>query len=45
MAPTQLAYNVVDAFTKSRFSGNPAAVILLQPDHGLSDALLQLIGR
>ncbi|KAF7343420.1 Diaminopimelate epimerase-like protein [Mycena venus] len=45
MAPSQLAYNVFDAFTASRFRGNPAAVILLQPDHGLSDALLQFIGR
>ncbi|KAF8208216.1 hypothetical protein K438DRAFT_1917335 [Mycena galopus ATCC 62051] len=45
MAPTQLAYTVFDAFTATRFRGNPAAVILLQPDHGLSDALLQLIGR
>ncbi|KAJ6449710.1 Diaminopimelate epimerase-like protein [Mycena vitilis] len=45
MAPTQLAYNVLDAFTNKRFAGNPAAVIVLQPDHGLSDALLQDIGR
>ncbi|KAJ7672592.1 Diaminopimelate epimerase-like protein [Mycena polygramma] len=45
MPPTQLAYNVLDAFTNKRFSGNPAAVIVLQPDHGLSDTLLQDIGR
>ncbi|KAJ7253053.1 hypothetical protein B0H12DRAFT_602368 [Mycena haematopus] len=45
MTSTKLAYNVFDAFTATRFRGNPAAVILLQPDHGLSDALLQLIGR
>ncbi|KAK7042450.1 Diaminopimelate epimerase-like protein [Favolaschia claudopus] len=45
MSPTQLVYNVFDAFTKSKFGGNPASVIVLQPDHGLSDELLQLIGR
>ncbi|KAF7366701.1 Diaminopimelate epimerase-like protein [Mycena sanguinolenta] len=45
MTPTKLAYNVFDAFTATRFRGNPAAVILLQPDHGLSDTLMQLIGR
>ncbi|KAF7343422.1 Diaminopimelate epimerase-like protein [Mycena venus] len=45
MPLTQLNYTVFDAFTASRFRGNPAAVIVLQPDHGLSDALLQLIGR
>jgi predicted PhzF superfamily epimerase YddE/YHI9 len=45
MSPTQLAYTVFDAFTATRFHGNPASVILLQPDHGLSDELLQLIGR
>ncbi|KAJ7164904.1 Diaminopimelate epimerase-like protein [Mycena filopes] len=45
MSPTQLAYNVFDAFTAKRFGGNPAAVIVLKPDHGLSDTLLQLIGR
>ncbi|KAJ7756927.1 Diaminopimelate epimerase-like protein [Mycena metata] len=45
MPPTQLAYNVFDAFTAKRFRGNPAAVIVLQPDHGLSDEILQLIGR
>jgi predicted PhzF superfamily epimerase YddE/YHI9 len=45
MPPTQLAYTVFDAFTATRFHGNPASVILLQPDHGLSDELLQLIGR
>ncbi|KAJ7151445.1 Diaminopimelate epimerase-like protein [Mycena crocata] len=45
MAPTQLAYTVYDAFTARRFGGNPASVIVLQPDHGLSDDLMQLIGR
>ncbi|KAJ7704409.1 hypothetical protein B0H17DRAFT_10301 [Mycena rosella] len=45
MAPTQLPYTVYDAFTSKAFAGNPAAIIILQPDHGLSDAQLQLIGR
>ncbi|KAJ7116078.1 hypothetical protein C8R44DRAFT_794083 [Mycena epipterygia] len=41
----RLQYTVYDAFTSKPFGGNPAAVILLQADHGLSDAQLQLIGR
>ncbi|KAJ6613589.1 hypothetical protein B0H10DRAFT_2222101 [Mycena sp. CBHHK59/15] len=45
MALTQLTYSVYDAFTAKRFGGNPAAVVLLPSDHGLSDDLLQLIGR
>ncbi|KAJ7470292.1 Diaminopimelate epimerase-like protein [Mycena latifolia] len=45
MSSTQLPYTVYDAFTSKPFSGNPAAVIVLQPDHGLSDAQFQLIGR
>ncbi|KAJ7764526.1 Diaminopimelate epimerase-like protein [Mycena maculata] len=45
MSPTQLAYTVYDAFTARWFGGNPAAVIILKPDHGLDDAVLQLIGR
>ncbi|KAJ7312675.1 Diaminopimelate epimerase-like protein [Mycena albidolilacea] len=45
MSPTQLPYTVYDAFTSEKFRGNPAAVLLLQPDHTLSDDQLQLIGR
>jgi hypothetical protein len=45
MSPTQLPYTVYDAFTSKKFRGNPAAVLLLQPDHSLSDDQLQLIGR
>ncbi|KAJ7028712.1 Diaminopimelate epimerase-like protein [Mycena alexandri] len=45
MSPTQLVYNVFDAFTAKRFRGNPAAVMVLEPDHGLSDEVLQFIGR
>ncbi|KAJ7056992.1 Diaminopimelate epimerase-like protein [Mycena amicta] len=45
MSPTQLAYSVYDAFTSRRFGGNPASVIVLERDHGLSDETLQLIGR
>ncbi|KAJ7130628.1 hypothetical protein C8R44DRAFT_775913 [Mycena epipterygia] len=41
----RLQYTVYDAFTSKPFGGNPAAVILLQADHELSDAQLQLIGR
>ncbi|KAJ7288529.1 Diaminopimelate epimerase-like protein [Mycena rebaudengoi] len=44
MAPNQLAYSTYDAFTSQRFTGNPAAVIVLEPDHGLPDLLLQKIG-
>ncbi|KAF7319508.1 Diaminopimelate epimerase-like protein [Mycena chlorophos] len=42
---TTLAYTVYDAFTARRFGGNPASVIVLDRDHGLSDETLQLIGR
>ncbi|KAJ7491218.1 Diaminopimelate epimerase-like protein [Mycena latifolia] len=45
MSLMQLPYTVYDAFTSKPFTGNPAAVIVLQPDHGLSDVQLQLIGR
>ncbi|KAJ7628641.1 Diaminopimelate epimerase-like protein [Roridomyces roridus] len=42
---TQLKYSVIDAFTSKPFGGNPAAVIVLEQDHGLDDETLQLIGR
>jgi trans-2,3-dihydro-3-hydroxyanthranilate isomerase len=38
---TQIAYEVVDVFTTSRFGGNPLAVIL--DARGLADALMQQI--
>ncbi|EJD43231.1 Diaminopimelate epimerase-like protein [Auricularia subglabra TFB-10046 SS5] len=46
MAPTlELPYTIVDAFTSSVFSGNPAAVIVLPRDANLPDATLQRIAR
>ncbi|KAF7323934.1 Diaminopimelate epimerase-like protein [Mycena kentingensis (nom. inval.)] len=41
----KLTYTVYDAFTSRPFGGNPAAIIVLERDHGLSDETLQLIGR
>src|SRR5215213_5814666 len=38
---TQIAYEVVDVFTTSRFGGNPLAVIL--DARGLADTLMQQI--
>jgi PhzF family phenazine biosynthesis protein len=40
-----LGYTIVDAFTKTAFTGNPAAVIVLDDQLVLPDATLQLIGR
>ncbi|TDL21705.1 Diaminopimelate epimerase-like protein [Rickenella mellea] len=45
MSPSTLSYTVADAFTKRVFGGNPASVIVLDKDHALSDATLQLIAR
>ncbi|KAH7098628.1 Diaminopimelate epimerase-like protein [Auriculariales sp. MPI-PUGE-AT-0066] len=45
MPSLELAYTVVDAFTKDVFSGNPAAVIVLEQDDNVPDATRQLIGR
>ncbi|KZV90155.1 Diaminopimelate epimerase-like protein [Exidia glandulosa HHB12029] len=45
MAPFELSYTIVDAFTGHVFAGNPAAVIVLPKDHTLPDATLQLIAR
>ncbi|KAG8876407.1 hypothetical protein FRB97_004181 [Tulasnella sp. 331] len=38
-----LKYTIVDAFASSPFSGNPAAVIILEPSTVLSDSLAQKI--
>ncbi|KAG8930117.1 hypothetical protein FRC02_004601 [Tulasnella sp. 418] len=40
---TSIHYTIVDAFTSSPFSGNPAAVVVLSKDHGLPDSTLQNI--
>jgi PhzF family phenazine biosynthesis protein len=48
-APTRLRYRIVDAFTDTAFSGNPAAVVLPgSPEsgvHQLDDGMLQRIAR
>jgi len=36
-------YTIVDAFTSIPFQGNPAAVIILSPDHAYPDSLLQKV--
>eukprot|EP00729_Bicosta_minor_P029235 gene29235-19622_t len=41
----ELTFTVVDAFTSSPFSGNPAAVVLLEPGHGLSTEFMQKFAR
>ncbi|KAJ7854148.1 hypothetical protein B0H14DRAFT_3449751 [Mycena olivaceomarginata] len=35
MSLTRLPYTVYNAFTSKKFRGNPAVVLLLQPDHSL----------
>ncbi|KAF7292973.1 Diaminopimelate epimerase-like protein [Mycena indigotica] len=45
MSPTHLSYAIYDAFTSRRFGGNPASIVVLERDHGLTDDTLQLIGR
>ena len=40
-----LAFHVVDAFTDTIFSGNPAAVIILDDALALSDETMQLMAR
>jgi len=39
----QLEYKIIDAFTTRPFGGNPAAVIVLSPDHQFADKTLQAI--
>lgn len=43
MASKAYTFAGIDAFTSVPFSGNPAAVLILQPGHGLSDERFQLI--
>ncbi|KAG9013833.1 hypothetical protein FRB90_005690 [Tulasnella sp. 427] len=47
MSKTPLLYTIVDAFTSTSFSGNPASVIILPPAHHSlpSSTLLQIAGE
>lgn len=42
---SSLVYTIVDSFTESIFCGNPAAVIILEQNHGHRSSFLQSIAN